>query len=213
MKYYIALIIQLTITLGVHAQNLNVISNCATNPPNFSKLPYKEADEAAFLEDDLIGREAKTICPEYITNLVNQLRYGQLDNDNKVLAIWLLGELHPIDANSIDVLIEYVDLKATKLDPKTRIRRWGDYPAEEALIKIGMPTVNHILNHLSTETNELRRHLMCVVLVEVEGKKGEVFNGADGKAITQNQIKHKLADESDSTRRANLEAALKELEK
>ncbi|MGH7976620.1 MAG: hypothetical protein ACREDS_00530 [Limisphaerales bacterium] len=171
MKKYISLILLLAISIVVKAQDSQVNSDCFTNPPDFNKLSYDEANTVVDSEDDLIGRGIKKICPEYITNLVNQIRNGALNSDNKTLAIYLLGELHPDDTNSIEVLIENIDFKATKFDHilKTRIsiKRWGSYPAEEALIKIGRPVVDPILNHLPTENSELRRQLMCDVLKQV----------------------------------------------
>ena len=71
------------------------------------------------------------------------------------------------NTNSIEVLIEDIDLKATKFDEPASLPRWGFYPAQQALIKIGEPVVEPILNHLPTEISELRRRLMCDVLKEV----------------------------------------------
>ncbi len=160
-------ILLLIITFNAHAQFLQT-SDCATNPPDLYKMSYEEADEAINSEEDaILSTKMKKICTEYITNLVTELRSAQLSNDKRVLAIYFLGELRPSDTNSIEVLIGYIDLKASKFDPKTRFRRWGDYPAEEALIKIGKPVVDPILNHLPSETNELRRQLMCDVLRKV----------------------------------------------
>jgi len=159
-KKYCSLFILLT-TFHLHAQN------CITNPPDFIYLSYNEANATVKSEDDSIGRGAEKVCPEYITNLVYQLREGHLSNDNKTLAIYLLGELHPNDTNSIEFLIENIDFKATKIDPPWAPRRWGEYPAEEALITVGQPAVIPILNHLPSETNQLRRQLMCDVLKQV----------------------------------------------
>jgi hypothetical protein len=197
MKKHIGLsLLLLIVAFNARAQNLGGKSDCTTNPPDFVHLSYEEANKAVYIE------ERKTICPEYITNLVNQLRQGHLTNDNKTLAIFLLGTFRPTDTNSIEVLIENIDFRASKIDPLLGPARWGFYPAQEALIKIGSPTVNPILNHLPNETNELRLHLMCEVLRHVEGKEA-----------AHSQIKKILADKSDSAKHANLEAALKELEK
>jgi hypothetical protein len=172
MKKYISLIFLMAATIITNAQN----SDCVTNPSDFSILSYDKASAAVDSEDDLIvWRKIKKICPEYIANLVNEIRQRQLNADNKVLAIYLLGELRPSDTNSIEVLIENIDLKATRFDHllKTRIsiQRWGEYPAEEALIKIGQPVVIPILNDLPSETNQLRRKLMCDVLKKVWQQK------------------------------------------
>jgi hypothetical protein len=196
MKKYIGTVLLLIMTLRAHAQNVAATSNCVTNPPDFAKLSYEEASEA------LEPEARKEICPEYLTNLVSQIRHGNLSNDNKTLAIYLLGTFHPKDTNSIEALVECIDFRASRFDPKTRISRWGEYPAEEALTRIGGPVINPILAHLPTETKQLRRHLMCEVLKRV----------ADEKAC-QAHLSHVLAAESDATKKANLEAALAELQK
>lgn len=207
----VALII---LTFHAGAQNSSQHSISATNPPDFGKLSSQEADKAVMFEDtDILLHKTKTVGAEYFTNLVNQIRNGKLQNDNEVLAIWLLGELQPKDTNSIEALVAIIDFKALKFDPATRFIRWGLYPAQEALIKIGTPVVNPVLQHMPGEFNELRRHLMCDVLIQVEGKRGTHFNAADGKGTAQGQIKKLLAAESNSAKRANLETALKELEK
>jgi len=77
----------------------------------------------------------------------------------------------------------------------------------------GKAVVNPILNHLPSETNELRQHLMCEALVRIEGKKGPHFDEAEGKKIVQDQIKDKLVSKQDPAKHANLEAALKEVTK
>jgi hypothetical protein len=168
IKHLIHCSIFLSITLsGIQAQSLKM-QNCVTNPPELNKMSYEEADQAISSEEDsILSTKIERICPEYITNLVIEIRSAQLNNNNRVLAIYFLGELRPSDTNSIEALIDYIDLKASRFDPKTRFRRWGQYPAEEALIKIGKPVVDPILNHLPKETSELRRQLMCNVLKQV----------------------------------------------
>jgi hypothetical protein len=155
----IGLTLLLVIAFNTRAQNISVDSNCVTNPPDFSKMSYQVASQT--VNNEL----QKRICPEYIKNLVEEIRYGNLGN-NKVPAIYLLGELRPHDENSIDVLIENIDLKSPP-NPLLAPLRWGEYPAEEALVKIGKPAINPILNHLPAETNELRRYLMCEVVKQV----------------------------------------------
>jgi hypothetical protein len=152
-------------------QSLNISFNCATNPPDFANLSYEKANEEVGSEDNLISRGAKQICPEYISNLVNELQKGNLSNGNKTLAVYLLGELHPSNTNAIEILIENIDFRTSKIEPNLRPVRWRLYPAEEALIKIGKPVVDPILNHLPNETNQLRRQLMCDVLKQVWQQK------------------------------------------
>jgi hypothetical protein len=155
----ISLSLLLVTAFNVRAQNFDVTPDCVTNPPAFSEMSYQVASQA--VNDEL----RKKLCPEYIGNLVEEIRHGNLGN-NKVPAIYLLGELRPHDENSIEVLIENIDLKSPP-NPLLAPLRWGEYPAEEALIKIGKPVVEPILNHLPKETSELRRQLMCDVLKQV----------------------------------------------
>jgi hypothetical protein len=152
--------------LGLGAQNA-LPSSAYDNPPDFGKLTYEKALDAVYDEDNMISRGAKKIGAQYINNLVHQLQYGHLSNDNKTLAINLLGDLHPNDTNAIEFLIENIDFIAARIEPPDHITRWGKYPAEEALVAIGKPAVEPILNHLPQENDELRRQLMCDVLKEV----------------------------------------------
>jgi hypothetical protein len=69
------------------------------------------------------------------------------------------------------------------------------------------------MTHLANEANELRRQLMCEVLVEIEGWNKPDFDKAKGQKIVETQIKEKLASESDPAKRTNLELALKEVAK
>lgn len=197
-----------------HAQPFQPHLDATANPPNFIGMSYNDGRHAVDYEvDSILVTKTKKINGQYIADLVHQLRDVRLSNDKKVFVIYLLGELSPPGASSIEALIEYIDLKATKLEPKGRIsvQLWGEYPAEEALIKMGLPTVNPILNHLAIEKDTLRRHLMCEVLIRVEGKKGLNFNAAEGKHVAEDQIKEKLAQESNPERRANLQAVIQEL--
>ena len=198
----------------LRAQPVASNSSYATNPPNFSQLSYDQADKA--INDDALQiriLHVKTVGPEYLLNLVSQVRHGNLSDDKKVLAIFLLGEIAPSEINSIETFIENIDLKALKLDPKTGFPRWGTYPAKEALFKSGKAAIVPLLNHLPNETKDLRRQLMCEVLVEIEGWNKPDFDKAKGQKIVQAQIREKLDSESDPVKRTNLELALKEAAK
>jgi hypothetical protein len=201
MKKYISLSLLLIVTLRVYAQNLPYI----TNPPDFGKLSWEDAKSA------VVNEESKNVCrPAYITNLFNQIQSGQLNHDNEALAIDLLGYLRPTNSYIIEFLIQNIDFERKRFSlpggPSTELK----YPCEGALMKTGQPVVIPILNHLTIETNELRRHLMCDVLAFVD--KPVNSNILEGKKLAQQQISQKLAAESDATKQANLKAALKELE-
>lgn len=197
MKKYISLFCLLNVTLVVHALDLP----CVTNPPDFSKLSWEDARSAS------VDEQFKNVCrPAYITNLFNQVRSGKLNPDNEALAIDLLGKLRPTNSCIIEFFIQNIDFERKRFDkpggPSTELK----YPCEQALMNIGLPVVNPILNHLTTETNELRRHLMCEVLAFVNKPVNSSI--LVGKKTAQNLIKQKFADTQ-----TNLEAALRELEK
>jgi len=136
---------------------------------------------------------------DIIGNIMAQLRQDGLKNESKVYAVYLLGQLKA--AQAVTVLLENIDLKASKVDPKGGIGRWGVYPAQEALSKIGQPAVNMILDKLPTERDELRRKLMCSVIADVEGKDfGTML------------VKLRSDQEQDPVRKGHLELALKILE-
>ena len=191
------------VPLQLNAQVNNSNSSYSTNPPNFNSLSYEQANLAVKNEEDLIlAARVKTISHEYITNLAGQVRLGTMNSSNKVLAIYLLGVLRPSDTNSVEVLIECVDFKAVVFDSKSAIMRWGEYPAQEALIKIGRPSIAPIFAHLHSETNQLRRLLLCGVVRNLEGW------GTGMRLLRQLAVQ-----ESDAERRNNLEMSVKELEK
>jgi hypothetical protein len=182
-----------------------MFSSWVTNPPDFSQLSYEDAGRA-------LNKEVrKKIAPEYVTNLVNQLRKRDLASDKKVFVICLLGELRPTDKNSMEALIDDVAFVPPQADDHTW-KRWGSFPSAKALTDIGMPAVDPILNHLSVETNALRRQLMCDVLIRVEGKSGVHYNEEEGKKIMQGQVNERLIHESIPARQSNLKASLRELE-
>jgi hypothetical protein len=130
---------------------------------------------------------------------LEQLRRQDVPVEGKVYAIYMLGELRSFHA--VTELIANIDLKASKVDPRLRDARWGLYPAQEALVKIGRPATSTILDKLPSEAAPLRRKLMCDVILDVEGK--------DVARFLLDQEKGKQADPA---KRANLEAAMKLLD-
>ena len=187
-----------------HADDQTTNPNYIATPPNFGDMSYDEADKAVYGILWPVVTKEKTLGPKFVPGLVDQLRHGKLTDEKKVLVIYILGCLRPKDEDSVEVLIENIDLKAPHLDPAYGIPRWGEYPAEEALVRIGVPAIDPILNHLPNEGNALRRHLMCGVLKDKH---------VEGKEAANNRLKERLAREPDPSKRVNLELSLKELEK
>ena len=191
MKAKSALISALSLIPAIHARCEDIVAEVA----NLGNLPYEKASSTV---NSIIDQNRKLVA-----TLVDQLRQSTFPADSKVCAIYLLGQLRPKDVNAAQVLLENIDFAAPRQDIQLSIGRWGKYPAQEALVNIGAPVASVTLDvYLPKETNALRRHLMCEVLQQVEGKE-----------IAQNQIKQRLSHESDLTKQTNLEAALAELEK
>ena len=162
---------------------------------NLGKMSYKEASDSV---NNIIDQKTKLVA-----TLVSEIRQSDFPADSKTCAFYLLGELRPNDINAVDALMQNIDFVATRGDIRISIARWGKYPAEEALGKIGMPVVHAALTfYLPKEENQLKRHLMCEVLYD-----------ALTPDIAIPTLKQWIAKESDPQKRANLELALKELEK
>jgi hypothetical protein len=172
----------------------NVMANdrqYSINLPDFRSPPSEEMSRAV---DKVIE------CYDLVVaDVLNQLRDYQLSSEAKVYAIYLLGRLRASAA--VTILLDNIAFKATKVDPKGGIGRWGMYPAQEALVRIGTPAVNMILDRLPSEREELRRKLMCSVISDVEGK-----------AFAKLAIKIRFDEESDPANKENLQLALKYLE-
>lgn len=194
----------LGVAAALNAQNVSNTNNILA-PPDFGNLSYEDGGGAVdHVVEAVVRGKWMRLESGYVTNLVYQLRKESLPAEKKVLIIYLLGELRASDRDSLEALIKYIDLK-TRPDPKPSgefSMRWGPVPAREALVKIGNPTVVPILNHLPNDVDPIRRSLMCTVLKQIEGKE-----------TATRQIKQKFSDESDPGRKANLELALKEMEK
>ena len=145
----------------------------------------------------VIDSAASTLVQSYRSltdNLVKLLRDGNLPTEKKVYVIYLLGQLRAVSA--VTILIDHIDLKAPKVDSDA-IGRWGLYPAQEALVRIGTPAVNAVIDKLPTEKNELRRQLMCAVLSDALGSR-----------VADAMLRFRHEEERDPSHRANLEAAI-----
>jgi len=161
---------------------------------NLGKMPYIDASDAV--------NEIAGLNRELVARLVEEIRQSDFPPDSKLCAIYLLGQLRPKDINATQVLVDNIDFVAQQQDRRLNIARWGMYPAEEALGKIGMPAVEVILDiYLPKESNQLRLNLMCAVLQDVLGKE-----------IGVTIVKQRLDKELDPLRKTNIELALKRLE-
>ena len=174
------------------------------SPPDFSTLSYTAANEAMYdTIEYAVNMPLKRVAPEYVDKLVDQLRRTKLSNVNKTLAIYLLGRLRPQDANSIVTLIELIDWKAASSD--LRDERWSSYPARDALLRIGEASVGPIVQDLPSETNALRRQLLCAV-VSTFGRTNWTTAWQPKPAIEQ--LQQMRATAADAVQQRNIDAAL-----
>lgn len=172
------------------AANANVVKkDFRFSVPSFTAVSEKEGDEAA--AQILESYEKST------GELIRQLEHHNSSANAKTLAAYLLGELRTYRA--VTTLANNIDLKAPRIDPKDRKGRWGEYPAQEALHKIGIPAAAEVIVRLRTEQKQLRRKLMVVVIRGVYGDDlGRLF------------VQKRIAKETDPMHKQNLELALKE---
>jgi hypothetical protein len=127
-------------------------------------------------------------------DLLAQLEQKPSD-DAKVYLIYLLGQIR--EGRATPWLAEHIDFKAPRLDPAWRKRRWGPYPAEEALTKIGELGVREISARLPKDQSELRRKLMITVIWDVQGEKcGRIL------------LEDTLAKQTNDAAKANLKLSL-----
>ena len=82
---------------------------------------------------------------------------------------------------------------------------WSQYPARDALLRIGEVSVGPIVQDLPGETNALRRQLLCAV-VSTFGRTNWTTAWQPKPAIEQ--LQQMRATEADSVRHQNIDAAL-----
>ncbi|HBI46360.1 MAG TPA: hypothetical protein DDY78_26440 [Planctomycetales bacterium] len=179
----IALLTSLTMKTNVSAKDFRI------SVPDFTATSEKEGDEAAAQVLKSYGKVTG--------ELIDQMRDRNSSANAKTLAAYLLGELRA--SRAVWTLADNIDLKAPRIDPKFSIGRWGEFPAQEALHKIGVPAAAEVLRRLLTEQNELRRKLMV-----------KVIRGVYGDDLGRLFVQNRLAKETDPMHKENLNLALKE---
>jgi hypothetical protein len=110
-------------------------------------------------------------------------------------AIYLIGRNRLADG--VEELTRRIDF-----DPGTPVQRgpeplWEKYPAMEALITIGQPSIKPVVELLATESNDLRRNLAVKVVRYVVGAETAEFI-----------LQRAQAASSDAGRRSRLDDAL-----
>ena len=120
--------------------------------------------------------------------------------DVKAAVLYLIG-CYRLD-QGVRELVEYIDFEVVApADPLTE-SLWGPYPAQEALIAIGRPSITPMLELLATDPKPLRRDLAVEVIRDVEDPD-----------IARFILQRAHAAATDPKRRANLADALLRLDK
>ena len=130
--------------------------------------------------------------------LSNQLIIG--NNEAKCYAAYFIGEYR--FSQSANNLAQVIALHEDFLRPNGRIWVWGQYPAMEALIKIGNPSIPAVIRNLAESDDAKVRELSLKVLYHIEGDKD----------IVQLRLQKALRTETDLQKQARLQAALKNLD-
>jgi hypothetical protein len=110
-------------------------------------------------------------------------------------AIYLIGR-HRL-ADGVSQLIRRIDFVAESLSDEGPEPLWEKYPAMEALITIGLPSVPAAVELLATDANDLRRNLAVKVIRYIEGAE-----------IAKFILERSHAAENSPDRRSKLEDAL-----
>jgi len=154
----------------------------------FGGLSEKQSNEAC---EQILKTHA-----DLTADLMAQLQ-RKLSDEAKVYLIYLLGELR--DPRAANLLTIHIDLKAPRLDPAVAIGRWSQYPAADALTKIGALGVREVSSWLPKDQTALRRKLMISVIWDVQGEKC-------GRILLEDALARQTTDAGKANMRASLEA-------
>lgn len=183
---FIALIAFLT---SLAANAIVLTKDFRISIPDFTAASEKEGDEAA----NQVLESYQNVTGE----LIRQVADRNSSANAKTLAAYVLGQLRA--ERAVTTLAANIDLKAPRIDPKDRKGRWGEFPAQEALHKIGIPAAAEVMARLRTEENELRRKLMV-----------KVIRGVYGDDLGRRFVQNRITKETDPMHKQNLNLALKE---
>jgi hypothetical protein len=113
-------------------------------------------------------------------------------------AIYLIGR-HRL-SDGVSELIELIDFDAAGQMQRGPRPLWRQYPAMEALITIGKPSVKPAVELLARDGSDLRRNLAVKVIRYVEGPE-----------VSEFILQRAEAEERDATRKSRLNEGLSRL--
>jgi hypothetical protein len=136
------------------------------------------------------------------SNLLKVFQDKNLSNLNRCAAAYYLGEMRSsetADALASDIALQF-DKSQIKIKYLIKINIPA-YPAMNALIKIGSPSIPAMIRNLTENDDVPIRNLSLKVLCRIDGDKD----------IVQLRLQKALAAEKDSQKQARLQMALKML--
>jgi len=116
-------------------------------------------EREAFLSD--LEKERHAILEGLLVGL------GSEHEQIRFCSAYLLG--HYRFNQAAGSLADVVTMENPELTRNTREQRWGRYPAVEALIRLGKPSVPPMISNLETSDDEHVRGLSARVIYHVEG--------------------------------------------
>ena len=123
--------------------------------------------------DSLLEKQNLTIIKKRQENISQLMaNFKKSNNKNyKRSILYTLGKLRAKEA--IPFLIENIDYGLYK--SATSMPKYGMDPAGEALSKIGIPSIKHILDSIKKGNNRFKLRLLCGVLVDINKYDLAVF--------------------------------------
>ena len=114
-----------------------------------------------------------------------------------IAAIYLAG-LDRMERTAAD-LARVIDFKGDPVEiVKGSMPLWGEFPAAEAMEKIGAPSTGPLLELLGATDQPMRRDLALSVLREVDGDE----------SVTEGRLERARDAEKDSSKKQRLESCL-----
>lgn len=136
---------------------------------------------------------------------------GDLDPDRKAALCYLAGQLHL--GGAAHALARQIALKPARFvrdvpSPEPNLK-WSRFPAVQALIEIGIPSLPAALDNLRESDDSLTRELSArVIRVVLQSAIGEDERNLNGHALGWLMVGRALMQERDFAKKRRLEAAL-----
>jgi hypothetical protein len=134
-------------------------------------------------------RRLAEVRSQFIGDLLKRLP-NERDPVKKSAIIYLLGEYRASETSAQLVnMIGFEGAKASNESEQKRLPLWGEFPAYEALVKIGSPTAREVIKKLETTTDSTARNLGASVIRAIYGREIGVVVLAKARDNQTNEIK------------------------